>query len=123
MNLSLVPDNAIDDLGSENRKFPPSPSFVATAHVRDNSLHDEGRRNPEAYWARHAREILDWSSPWHTTCEWNLQFAKWFVGGSLNVSYNCLDRNVLAGRGDKVAFYWEGEPGDMRVVTDRKSVV
>jgi acetyl-CoA synthetase len=92
----------IDDLGNEKRKFPPSPQFVATALVADSSLHDEGRRDYEGFWA---------------ICEWNLPFAKWFVGGELNVSYNCLDRHVLAGRGSKVAFYWEGEPGDTRAVT------
>ena len=118
--MTAAGDATIDDLGSENRKFPPAPSFLATAHVRDGSLHDEGRRDREGYWARHASEMLDWSSPWHTVCEWNLPFAKWFVGGTLNVSYNCLDRHVLAGRGDKVAFYWEGEPGDTRVVTYRE---
>jgi acetyl-CoA synthetase len=107
----------IDDLGNEKRKFSPSPEFVATALVADSSLYDEGRRDYEGFWARQARELLSWSKPWNTICEWNLPFAKWFVGGELNVSYNCLDRHVLAGRGSKVAFYWEGEPGDTRVVT------
>ncbi|MGA1406319.1 MAG: acetate--CoA ligase, partial [Ilumatobacteraceae bacterium] len=79
--------------------------------------HDEGRRDYQAYWARHAKELLDWATPWHTVCEWKLPYAKWFLGGSLNVSYNCLDRHVLAGRGSKVAFHWEGEPGDTRTVT------
>ncbi|MGA1404687.1 MAG: acetate--CoA ligase, partial [Ilumatobacteraceae bacterium] len=87
------------------------------AHVSDTSLHDEGRRDYQAYWARHAKELLDWATPWHTVCEWKLPYAKWFLGGSLNVSYNCLDRHVLAGRGSKVAFHWEGEPGDTRTVT------
>ena len=107
----------IDDLGNEKRKFSPSPEFVATALVADSSLHDEGRRDYEGFWARQARELLSWSKPWRTICEWNLPFAKWFIGGELNVSYNCLDRHVLAGLGSKVAFYWEGEPGDTRVVT------
>ena len=107
----------IDDLGNEKRKFLPSPKFVATALVADSSLHDEGRRDYEGFWARQARELLLWSKPWRTICEWNLPFAKWFVDGELNVSYNCLDRHVLAGRGSKVAFYWEGEPGDTRAVT------
>ncbi|MFZ9771271.1 MAG: acetate--CoA ligase [Ilumatobacteraceae bacterium] len=107
----------ISDLGHEARKFPPSPAFAAAAHVSDTSLHDEGRRDYQAYWARHAKELLDWATPWHTVCEWKLPYAKWFLGGSLNVSYNCLDRHVLAGRGSKVAFHWEGEPGDTRTVT------
>ena len=108
---------AIDDLGFESRKFPPSASFVAATHVADDSLHREGSTNPEEFWDRHARELVSWSTPWTTVCEWKLPYAKWFVGGELNVSYNCLDRHVLAGRGDKVAFYWEGEPGDTRTVT------
>jgi acetyl-CoA synthetase len=107
----------ISDLGHEERKFPPSREFAAAAHVSDTSLHDEGRRDYQAYWARHAQELLDWATPWHTVCEWKLPNAKWFLGGSLNVSYNCLDRHVLAGRGSKVAFHWEGEPGDTRTVT------
>ena len=107
----------ISDLGHEARKFPPSREFAAAAHVSDTSLHDEGRRDYQAYWARHAEELLDWATPWHTVCEWKLPYAKWFLGGSLNVSYNCLDRHVLAGRGSKVAFHWEGEPGDTRTVT------
>jgi len=109
--------SAIEAFGSENRRFPPSQSFAASAHVSDTSLHDEGRQDYQAYWARHAKELLDWPTPWHTVCEWKLPYAKWFLGGSLNVSYNCLDRHVLAGRGSKVAFHWEGEPGDTRTVT------
>ncbi|MFM2114265.1 MAG: acetate--CoA ligase, partial [Actinomycetota bacterium] len=84
--------NAIDDLGSENRRFAPPANFVSTAHVRDQSLHEEARRDREAYWARHARELLDWVDPFRTVCEWDLPYSKWFVGGTLNVSYNCLDR-------------------------------
>jgi acetyl-CoA synthetase len=111
---------AIDDLGFESRKFPPSAAFVAATHVADDSLHREGSTNPEGFWDRHARELVSWSTPWTTVCEWKLPYAKWFVGGELNVSYNCLDRHVLAGRGDKVAFHWEGEPGDTRTVTYRE---
>lgn len=77
----------------------------------------EGERDFEGYWARHARELISWSQPFTKTLEWDLPFAEWFSDGKLNVSYNCLDRHVLAGRGDKVAFYWEGEPGDSRVIT------
>jgi acetyl-CoA synthetase len=112
-----VDDTNIQDLGHENRKFAPSEKFRADALVSDSSLHDEGQAAFQKYWARQAQELLSWSKPWSTTCEWNLPFAQWFVGGELNVSYNCLDRHVLAGRGDKVAFYWEGEPGDTRTVT------
>jgi acetyl-CoA synthetase len=111
---------AIDDLGFESRKFPPSAAFVATTQVADDSLHREGSTNPEGFWDRHARELVSWATPWTTVCEWQSPYSKWFVGGELNVSYNCLDRHVLAGRGDRVAFHWEGEPGDTRTVTYRE---
>ena len=110
----------IDDLGTERRKFVPSDGFVSQALVSNRSLHEEAERDARAYWARQARELIEWETPWQTTCEWNLPYAKWFVGGTLNASYNCLDRHVAAGRGEKVAFYWEGEPGDSRVVTYRE---
>jgi len=109
--------NAIDALSYEQRKFPPSAEFKASAIVSDQSLYEEGERDFEAYWARHARELVSWSQPFTKTLEWDPPYAEWFSDGTLNVSYNCLDRHVLAGRGDKVAFYWEGEPGDSRVIT------
>ncbi|MEY3357593.1 MAG: acetate--CoA ligase, partial [Actinomycetota bacterium] len=68
---------AIDDLGNEARKFSPSAEFVSGSHVRDESLHREGSSNPEAFWERHARDLVSWSTPWHTACEWQLPFAKW----------------------------------------------
>ncbi|MEY4197188.1 MAG: acetyl-coenzyme synthetase, partial [Actinomycetota bacterium] len=95
----------------------PSAEFKANAIVSDQSLYLEGERDLEAYWARHARELVSWAQPFTKTLEWDLPYAEWFSDGTLNVSYNCLDRHVLAGRGDKVAFYWEGEPGDARVIT------
>ena len=109
--------NAIDALSYEQRKFPPSAEFKASAIVSDQSLYEEGERDFEAYWARHARELVSWSQPFTKTLEWDPPYAEWFSDGTLNVSYNCLDRHVLAGLGDKVAFYWEGEPGDSRVIT------
>ena len=109
--------NAIDALSYEQRKFPPSVEFKASAIVSDQSLYEEGERDFEAYWARHARELVSWSQPFTKTLEWDPPYAEWFSDGTLNVSYNCLDRHVLAGCGDKVAFYWEGEPGDSRVIT------
>ncbi len=109
--------HAIDALSYEQRKFPPSAEFKANAIVSDQSLYLEGERDLEAYWARHARELVSWDQPFTKTLEWDLPYAEWFSDGTLNVSYNCLDRHVLAGRGDKVAFYWEGEPGDARVIT------
>ena len=109
--------HAIDALSYEQRKFSPSAEFKANAIVSDQSLYLEGERDLEAYWARHARELVSWAQPFTKTLEWDLPYAEWFSDGTLNVSYNCLDRHVLAGLGDKVAFYWEGEPGDSRVIT------
>jgi acetyl-CoA synthetase len=110
-------DHAIDALQWENRKFPPSAAFKADALVVDTTMYDEAAKDYEAFWADQAAELLDWDTPWHTVCEWELPYVKWFLGGRLNVSANCLDRHVTAGRGDKVAIYWEGEPGDARVIT------
>jgi len=109
--------DAIDDLLLEQRKFPPTETFKKGAHVVGTHLYDEANTDYEAFWARQAAELVEWAEPWHTVCEWELPFAKWFIGGKLNVSWNCLDRHVLAGRGDKVAFHFEGEPGDTRTVT------
>ena len=107
----------IDALSYEARKFPPSTRFVAAATTSDQSLYEEAQRDYEGFWARQAHELISWDSPWTTVCEWDLPYSEWFVGGKLNASFNCLDRHVLAGRGNKVALYWEGEPGDTRVVT------
>jgi acetyl-CoA synthetase len=109
--------NGIEALSYELRKFPPSLDFVANALVSDESMYDEATADHEKFWDRQARELLDWNEPWTQVCEWDLPYSEWFVGGKLNVSFNCLDRHVLAGRGSKVAFFWEGEPGDSRTVT------
>jgi acetyl-CoA synthetase len=110
-------DHAIDALQWENRTFPPSAAFKKQALVVDTAMYDEGAQDYEAFWAAQAEDLLDWSKPWDTICEWELPYAKWFTGGQLNVSHNCVDRHVMAGKGDKVAIYWEGEPGDSRVIT------
>jgi len=109
--------NGIEALSNEQRRFPPPSDFIAAAHVSDDSMYDEATADHEKFWDRQARELLDWNEPWTQVCEWDLPYSEWFVGGKLNVSYNCLDRHVLAGKGSKVAFFWEGEPGDSRVVT------
>jgi acetyl-CoA synthetase len=109
--------NAIDALQWENRRFPPSEAFKDQALVAGTFMYDDAAQDDLGFWAKQAAELVDWSTDWETICEWDLPFAKWFVGGQLNVSYNCLDRHVLAGRGDKVAFHWIGEPGDTRTVT------
>src|SRR5688572_24086166 len=110
-------DDAIEVFGLEDRTFPPPDWFTKDALVTDRSLHDEAEADYEAFWAKQARELLTWQQDFDTVLEWDLPFAKWFIGGKLNVSENCLDRHVAAGRGDKVAFHWEGEPGDTRTIT------
>jgi acetyl-CoA synthetase len=107
----------IDALMAEHRTFPPSEAFKKDTLVAGTFLYDEANRDDQGFWARQAADLVTWSKDWTEICQWDLPFAKWFVGGELNVSYNCLDRHVLAGMGDKVAFYWEGEPGDARVIT------
>ena len=111
------PTRAIDDLLLENRTFPPPEGFKEASLVAGTFLYDEAAADYQGFWARQAAALVDWSEEWHTICEWDLPYAKWFIGGRLNVAENCLDRHVAAGRGDKVAFYWEGEPGDSRVIT------
>jgi acetyl-CoA synthetase len=108
---------AIEDYFVEDRTFPPPEDFKENSLVAGTFLYDEADEDYQGFWARQAAELLDWSQDWHTICDWKLPFAKWFVGGELNVSYNCLDRHVEAGRGGKVAYHWEGEPGDSRTIT------
>ncbi|MFI5199207.1 MAG: AMP-binding protein, partial [Candidatus Limnocylindrales bacterium] len=101
---------------TEARTFAPDPAFVAQANVGPGE-YAEAAADFEGFWAARARERLRWSEPFHTTLEWDLPFAKWFLGGRLNVSENCLDRHVENGLGDKVAYHWIGEPGDRRTLT------
>ncbi len=108
---------AIEVYEVEDRRFPPSAAFQATALTSDRSLYEEAEADFEAFWARQARELLTWRKDFTTVLEWDLPFAKWFGDGELNVSENCLDRHVEAGKGDKIAYHWEGEPGDTRTVT------
>ncbi|HEV8425479.1 MAG TPA: acetate--CoA ligase [Acidimicrobiia bacterium] len=107
---------AIENLFSEGRTFAPSDKFKAGALVTDRSLHERAEHDLEGFWAEQA-ERLRWMKHWDRVLEWEPPFAKWFVGGQLNVSDNCLDRHVEAGGGDKVAYHWEGEPGDTRTIT------
>ena len=83
---------------------------------RERGIYAEAEADPLAFWASQAKQ-LTWDTPWTEVLEWNLPFAKWFVGGKLNVAVNCVDRHVAAGLGDRVAFHWEGEPGDTRTIT------
>jgi acetyl-CoA synthetase len=107
----------ISDLLWEQRKFPPSAAFQADALLSEVHLYDAAREDHEAFWATQATETLTWNKPWNTICEWKSPYSKWFIGGELNVAYNCLDRHVEAGNGSKVAIHWEGEPGDTRTLT------
>ena len=107
----------IEDYYIEDRTFPPSETFRNNALIADRSLYAEAQEDRLGFWARQARELVTWFEDFETVLEWDLPFAKWFVEGKLNISYNCLDRHVEAGRGNKVAFHWEGEPGDTRTIT------
>jgi len=111
------PGAAIEDYLVEDRTFPPSEGFKADTLVASPFLHDAADEDWQGFWAKQAAELLDWDREWHTILEWELPFAKWFVGGTLNACHNALDRHVEAGRGDRVAYHWEGEPGDTRTIT------
>jgi len=106
----------IDVLLQENRKFAPSDEFRREAQVSDASVYDRAARDPEAYWAKEA-ESLTWFQRWNQVLEWKPPRAKWFLGGKINVSYNCIDRHIDSPRRNKAALVWEGEPGDRRTLT------
>jgi len=106
----------IDALLTENRKFPPSDAFRRDAVVSNREIYDRAASDPDAFWAAQADE-LHWFKRWKTVCEWKPPHAKWFVGGTLNVSYNCIDRHIDGPRRNKAALVWEGEPGDRRTLT------
>jgi acetyl-CoA synthetase len=106
----------LENLSSETRQFPPPAELAAEANVKA-SAYDQAAADRLGYWAEQAQR-LSWSKPWDQVLDWsNPPFAKWFVGGELNIAYNCVDRHVEAGNGDKVAIHWEGEPGDTRTIT------
>jgi acetyl-CoA synthetase len=110
----VVTGQAIDTLLLEERTYPPPPEFSAQA----NAQPDIYELAFEELWEREGRERVTWLEPFTTLLEWELPYARWYLGGKLNVAYNCVDRHVEAGRGDKVAYYWEGEPeGERRTMT------
>ncbi|MCY4368081.1 MAG: acetate--CoA ligase [bacterium] len=110
-------ERTIENLLQEHRTFPPSHNFTAQANAQPG-LHEDAAADPVAYWEAHARNRITWfKEPTLLLDDSNPPFFKWFSDGELNVAYNCIDRHIAAGRGDKVAFYWEGEPGDERVLT------
>src|SRR5213082_754193 len=100
----------IDTLLLEERRYPPPEDFSARANARAD-IYDQ---DFEAFWEREGRERITWFEPFDKLYEWELPYAKWYLGGKLNIAYNCIDRHVEAGRGDKVAYFWEGEPEDER---------
>ena len=106
----------IEALLQEDRRFPPPEEFAKQANVRDPGIYEEALKDPEGFWARFAEE-LDWFKKWDKVLEWDPPFAKWFVEGKINVSYNCLDRHLTTARRNKAALVWEGEPGDWKVYT------
>ncbi len=106
----------IATLLNETRSFPPPAGFAASAIVNDPDVYARAAADPEAYWAAEAAR-LEWYTPWKTVCEWKPPHAKWFVGGTLNASVNCLDRHLTGARRNKAAIVWEGEPGDHRTLT------
>src|SRR3954462_10370916 len=98
----------------EERRYPPPEEFAAQANAQPD-IYDRDR---DEFWEAEARERVTWFEPFETVCEWNMPYAKWFVGGKLNATYNCVDRHVENGNGANVAFHWEGEPvGDVRNIT------
>jgi acetyl-CoA synthetase len=123
MSSLPVPALANQDIDStlrENRVFPPPEEFSAKAHIKSlgeyEALYKRSIEDPQGFWADAARE-LHWFKTWDKVLEWNLPWAKWFVGGKLNLSFNCVDRHALGGRNNKTALIWEGEPGEIRQLT------
>ncbi len=111
---------SIKSVLSESRLFPPDEDFAKTAHLKSfaeyEKLYAEAEADPESFWAKQA-ESLDWYRKWNKVLEWEEPFAKWFVGGKLNLSYNCIDRHLKTWRKNKAAIIWEGEPGEIRTLT------
>ncbi|MER3395374.1 MAG: acetate--CoA ligase [Acidimicrobiia bacterium] len=107
--------DAIEVLLSEQRTFPPPKEFAARANISDPDIYEKAASDAERFWAQQA-DRLSWFKKWDRVLEWDPPFAKWFLGGKLNVSYNCIDRHLPA-KAAKIAFFWEGEPGEKRVVT------
>jgi acetyl-CoA synthetase len=120
LNSTSLSNQDLDSTLRETRVFPPPEEFARKAHIQSleqyEALYKKSIEDPEAFWADAARE-LHWFKPWDKVLEWNLPWAKWFVGGKLNLSYNCLDRHLSGPRRDKAALIWEGEPGEIRRLT------
>ena len=118
----MAEEPELDVLLGTERTFPPPPGFAAAAEWRDPDVYERAAADPEAWWAGWA-ERLEWIEPWHTVLDWSdPPHARWFDGGKLNVSANCLDRHVAAGNGDRVAFHWEAEDADELGDAGRKAI-
>src|SRR5213595_3646374 len=107
---------ALETFSREDRTFPPPKGFAAQANAKDPGIYERAEKDLEGFWAEQAR-TLAWRKPFTKVLEWEAPYAKWFLGGELNISENCLDRHVKAGKGSKIAYYWEGEPGDSRAIS------
>src|SRR2546426_4899291 len=116
MPTETKPGTALETFAREDRTFPPPKDFAAKANAKDRSIYDRADKDLEGFWAEQAK-TLQWRKPFTKVLEWDVPYAKWFDGGEINISENCLDRHVNAGKGTKVAYYWEGEPGDTRAIT------
>ncbi len=121
MAEASVRDTQIDTVMQEKRLFPPPKEFAKQARIKSleeyRALWDQAAADPPKFWADLAREELHWFEPFEQALVWKEPFAQWFSGGKTNVSYNCLDRNLAAGLGNRTALLWEGEPGDSRKLT------
>ena len=124
--MSIAPQVNIDSVLTENRVFECSDEFRAQAHVRGmeeyERLYKEAETDPEKFWAGIASE-LHWFKPWDRVLDWDCPWAKWFSGGEINLSYNCLDRHVASHRRNKAAIIWEGEPGEVQTLTYQQLLI
>ena len=113
--MSESQEQGLSALLNETQDLPASRDLAKDANAQPG-IYAEAQADPLGFWEAQARR-LTWAAPWSQVLDWELPFAKWFVGGKLNVAVNCVDRHVDAGLGDRVAFHWEGEPGDTRTIT------
>jgi acetyl-CoA synthetase len=114
----------ITSMLDERRQFPPPPEFSKNAYIKSldeyKELYGKSEKDLEGFWSEKAEELVHWFEKWDKVLEWNPPFAKWFIGGTTNIAYNCLDRHLENGRADKTAIIWEGEPGDTKTYTYRE---
>src|SRR5215216_2176332 len=110
MARAEVGAQAIETMQLEERRYPPDPEFAAQANAQPELY----ERDWKELWESEGRERVTWFEPFSELFQWELPYARWYIGGKLNVCFNCVDRHVEAGNGEKVAYYWEGEPADDR---------